>query len=242
MRGVSLASEKVGRPIRRRKHLWSVLSAYVVDAPLGIFLGRGYRPRRQLKHRCRLTLAQQRQQHGPPVRKFERIVMRGQLILVDLSKNGRPVVDRLRPPAEQAGRQARNLASEGQLRTGHYTHRQSGIIRGSEAACPCAKVTSHELIADLRGSRTYALEAKVAHLGNSLVGRPLTHETLARLRSSRITQNLTSPSQRVMVKSSIPIEPKLQKVPWPLSYVVSNQARFFLIYNVKTDEEPNHDR
>ena len=94
--------------------------------------------------------------------------MHSQLVLVDLSKNGRLVVDRLHLPPEQASRQASNLASEGQLRTRHYTHGQSGIIRGSEAACPGAEVTGHELIADLRGPRTYALEAKVAHLGKSL--------------------------------------------------------------------------
>jgi hypothetical protein len=43
---------------------------------------------------------------------------------------------------------------------------------GGAAACSCPEVTRHELIADLRRSRTYALETKVAHLGNSLVGRP----------------------------------------------------------------------
>ena len=67
MRGVSLAREKVGRPIRRPKQFWSELSAQVGDALLGIRLSRGHWPRRQLKHRCRLPLAQQRQQHGPPV-------------------------------------------------------------------------------------------------------------------------------------------------------------------------------
>src|ERR1700730_17870233 len=67
--------------------------AHVGDALLGICLGRARWPRRQLKHRCFLTLAQQRQQYSAPVRKFERIVMRGQLVLVDLAKDGRLVVD-----------------------------------------------------------------------------------------------------------------------------------------------------
>jgi len=97
---------------------------------------------------------------------------RGRLVVVDLSKDGRLVVDRLRPPPEQTGRHARNLASEGQFRTRHYTHRQSGIIRSGKAACSGAEVTCREPIADLRRSRTYALEAKVAHLGISLVGSP----------------------------------------------------------------------
>ncbi len=63
------------------------MSAHVGDALLGIRLGRGRWLRRQLKHCCRLTLAQERQQHGPPIRKFERIVMCGRLVLVDLSKD-----------------------------------------------------------------------------------------------------------------------------------------------------------
>ena len=76
------------------------LSAYVGDALLGMRLGRGRWLRRQLKHGCRLTLAQGRQQHGPPIRKFERIVMGGRLLLVDLSKDRRLVVDCLRIPPE----------------------------------------------------------------------------------------------------------------------------------------------
>ena len=67
--------------------------AHLGDALLGICLGRARWPRRQLKHCCRLTLAQERQQHGPPIWKFERIVMCGRLVLVDLSKDCRPVAD-----------------------------------------------------------------------------------------------------------------------------------------------------
>src|ERR1700733_2082572 len=80
------------------------MSAHVGDALLGIRLGRGRWLRRQLKHCCRLTLAQERQQHDPPIRKFERIVMCGRLVLVDLSKDCRPV-DGLRLPPQQASRQ-----------------------------------------------------------------------------------------------------------------------------------------
>jgi hypothetical protein len=36
-------------------------------------LGRGHRLRRKLKHGYLLTLAQERQQHSSPIRKFERI-------------------------------------------------------------------------------------------------------------------------------------------------------------------------
>ena len=35
------------------------------------------------------------------------------------------------------------------------TASQAGIVRGGEAACPSAEVTRHELVADLRGPRTF---------------------------------------------------------------------------------------
>ena len=167
--------KKVGRFLRQPTQVCPQLSAHIGDALLGVRLSRGRWLRRQLQHCCRLTLAQQCQQHGPPIRKFERIVMCGHFVLVDLSKDSRLVVDCvcLRFPPEQAGRQACNFTSESQLRSRHHTHRQFRIVRGGEAACPGAEITRHKLIADLRGPRTYALETKVTHLGNSLVGSPL---------------------------------------------------------------------
>jgi len=47
----------------------------------------GLRLRRKLQHGRRLTFAQQSQQHGAPVGKLERIVMRGQLLFVDLAED-----------------------------------------------------------------------------------------------------------------------------------------------------------
>jgi hypothetical protein len=119
--GSSLAREKIGRFLRRPTQVCPQLSAHVGDALLDICLGRGHWLRRQLQHCCRLTLAQDRQQHGPPIRKFERIVMCGQLVLVDLSKDCRLVVDCLRLPPDSASRQARNFPGEGQLRSWQHT-------------------------------------------------------------------------------------------------------------------------
>ena len=51
------------------------MSAHVRDALLGIRLGCGRWLRRQLKHRCLLTLAQVGQIYDLSVRKFERIVV-----------------------------------------------------------------------------------------------------------------------------------------------------------------------
>jgi hypothetical protein len=53
-----LRVKKVGRFIRRPKQVCPELSAHVGDALLGIRLSRGRWLRRQLKHRCLLTLAQ----------------------------------------------------------------------------------------------------------------------------------------------------------------------------------------
>jgi hypothetical protein len=44
---------------------------------LGICFCRDRLLRRQLKHRCRLTFTQDRQQLDPPIWEFERIVMCG---------------------------------------------------------------------------------------------------------------------------------------------------------------------
>jgi hypothetical protein len=62
--------------------------------------------RGQLKHRCRLTFTQDRQQLDPSIREFERIVMRGWLVLVDLPKDSRPVLGCL--PVERRGNYGRS--------------------------------------------------------------------------------------------------------------------------------------
>jgi len=79
-------------------------SADVGDANGGIFSRLWLR--RQLKNRSLLALAQQRQQHDPPIRKFQRVVMRRQPLLVDLSENRCLVVNHLAAPGQQAGRLA----------------------------------------------------------------------------------------------------------------------------------------
>src|SRR6202050_5826181 len=71
----------------------SRLSAHVSDALLGIHLSRGRWLRRWLQYCCGLIFVQVRQQHGAAIRKFERIVMDGGLVLVNLAKDGRLVVD-----------------------------------------------------------------------------------------------------------------------------------------------------
>ena len=188
--------EKIGRFRRRPTQVCPQPLAHVGDALLGIRLGRGSWPRRQLKHGCRLTLAQACQQHGAPVRKFERIVMCGQLVLVDLSKDCRLVVDCLRLPPEWASRQAGNLPGEGQFCSRHHAHRQAKIIRGGKAACSGAEVSGHELVADFAGRertlwrlkshicRTPSLEAPSAPLDISVFA-VLPHHTKSKVNTRR---------------------------------------------------------
>src|ERR1700678_2661813 len=54
-------------------------SADVTDPFLVALLFRGCRLRGKLQYGCRLALAQQCQQHDAPVRKLDRVVMRGHL-------------------------------------------------------------------------------------------------------------------------------------------------------------------
>src|SRR5580704_7161279 len=90
-------SKRGGRSSLKRKVR---VSADVTDAFLLARLVLVSRLGRQLQHGCLLALAQQRQQNAAPVREFNRIVMRGHLVLVHLAKDGRLVVDRLGLPAQ----------------------------------------------------------------------------------------------------------------------------------------------
>ena len=129
------------------------LSARVDDALLDICLGGNHWLRGQLKHCCRLALAQQRQQFDPPIRKLKGVMVCPHLVFVDLSKDCRPVVGRLFIPPEQATWQARNVLGEGQFRSGRHADRQFKFVGGGEPACPGAEVTCHELVANLRRPR-----------------------------------------------------------------------------------------
>src|SRR5580700_3253828 len=89
--------------------------------------------------------------------------MRGQLVLVDLTKDGGLVFDGLGLPPQKAGRQARDVAGKGQLRSGQHAYRQSRIVRGGEPSRSRPEVTRHKFITDFRRPRPYALKAKVTH-------------------------------------------------------------------------------
>src|ERR1700730_7381852 len=85
------------------------------------------------------------------------------LVLVDLAEDGGLVVDGLGLPAEQADRQARHVAGEGQLRSRQHTHCQAAVVGCGEPARSRAEVLRYQLVAHLRGPRPNALKAKVTH-------------------------------------------------------------------------------
>ena len=60
---------------------------------LGFDFGRGNWLRRELEHRCFLALEQVSQQHHSPVRKFQGIMMGSRVVLIDLPKDGRRVIE-----------------------------------------------------------------------------------------------------------------------------------------------------
>jgi len=62
-------------------------SDYVSEAPLGLSFNGGLWFRRQLQNRGLLTLTQCCQKRDPAIRKLQCIVMRRDLILVDLPKD-----------------------------------------------------------------------------------------------------------------------------------------------------------
>jgi len=87
-------------------------SAYVSNAPLGLSFNGGLWLRRQLQNRRLLALTQCRQERDPAIRKFQCIVMRRDLVFVDLPKDRCFVLDRPVVPRPQSGWQALNLVSK----------------------------------------------------------------------------------------------------------------------------------
>jgi hypothetical protein len=70
---------------------------------LGFDFGRGNWLRRELEHRCFLALEQVSEQHHSPVSKFQGIMMGSRVVLIDLPKDGRRVIeDQHFPPKQTA--------------------------------------------------------------------------------------------------------------------------------------------
>jgi hypothetical protein len=94
-----LKKEAASSMKRRKETLCN--STDVSNPFLGFYFSRGDGLRRKLEYRCFLTFKHVSQQHRLPVWKVQRIVMGSRVVLVDLPKDGRRVLEHLRHPAEQ---------------------------------------------------------------------------------------------------------------------------------------------
>jgi hypothetical protein len=103
---------------------------------LGLYIRRCNRLRRKLENRCYLALQQVSQQHHSPVGKFQRIMMRSRVVLVDLPKDGRRVIEDLRSPGKQAAWAALYRSGERKLRPRMDANRRICIFRCSKSARP----------------------------------------------------------------------------------------------------------
>jgi hypothetical protein len=93
---------------------------------------------RQLKHCGLLTFFQERQQHDPTIREFQRVVMGCPVVLIDLSKDCGLVVDNLLTPRPHPD--TPNFVCEGQLCAGQYANCNIDIFRRRKTTRPCPEV------------------------------------------------------------------------------------------------------
>ena len=114
---------------------------------LGFYFSRGDGLRRKLEHRCFLTFKQVGQQHDLALRKFQRIVMRSRVVLVDLPKDGCRVIEDTRFPTEQAVRPygfgKRKLCSR------KNANRCIAIFRRSKPDCARIEVLGSQFLASI---------------------------------------------------------------------------------------------
>jgi hypothetical protein len=96
--------------------IWCEQLDYVSHAPLGLSFNGSLWFCRQLQNGRLLALTQSCQERDPAIGKFQRIVMRRDLVFVDLPKDRRLMLDYFISPGYQARRQAFNLFSKRQLR------------------------------------------------------------------------------------------------------------------------------
>src|SRR4029079_6543917 len=120
--------------------------------------------RRELKHGRLLAIAQEGQQLNPPIGKFKRIVGCCRFCLVSLSEDCRFVVELFCLPPEETPRENGYLSGKCQFGPRRQTYCQLAIAERTKPACTGAEVTRYQLLSDHCGSRTYAFEAKIAHV------------------------------------------------------------------------------
>jgi hypothetical protein len=85
-------------------HFWCEQLGYVSHASLGMSFNGSLWFRRQLQNGCLLAFTQACQQHDTAIRKFQRIVMHRNFVLVDLPKDRGLMRDYFIAPRYQARR------------------------------------------------------------------------------------------------------------------------------------------
>jgi hypothetical protein len=104
---------------------------------------------RKLEHRCFLTLPQISQQDHLPIGKFQRIMMRSRVVLVDLPKDGRRVFDHSRLPRKQTASAAPYRSREGKFCSRKNANRRLGIFRRSKPDCAGIEVLGSQFLASI---------------------------------------------------------------------------------------------
>ena len=115
---------------------------------LGLRLGRGRRLHRKLEHRCFLTFKQVGQQYHLALRKFQRIVMRSRVVLVDLPKDRGGVIEGTRFPTEQAVRPTTYGFGKRKLCSRKNANRCIAIFRRSKPNCTGIEVPRFQFLAN----------------------------------------------------------------------------------------------
>jgi ubiquinone/menaquinone biosynthesis C-methylase UbiE len=179
-------------------------STYVSHALLGLRFNGTLWFRRQLQNRGLLTFAQAGQEHDLAIWKFQRVVMRRNLVFVDLPKDRRLVLDDAIMPRPQSNRQALNLVRKSQLSSGQNAYRDRCIFGCSEASRAGAKVARGQRVANFRRPRFDAVETVVAHHGPPVLGKPLSRQNFI-LFALRMQQPNEDPSLNWRVILSIVI-------------------------------------
>jgi hypothetical protein len=105
---------------------------------------------RQLQNRGLLAPTQSCQERDPAIGKFQRIVMRRDLVFVDLPKDRRLMLDYFIAPGYQARRQAFNLFSKRQLRPRKDADCYVHVFGCCEPSRARTKIVRGELIANFR--------------------------------------------------------------------------------------------
>jgi hypothetical protein len=159
LQGESLVSHSVGlsrhptlaQKLRRSRPYDAKMTPQSTDVR-NPFLGFGFsrcdRLRRKLEHSCFPTFQHVGQQHHLPIGKFQRIVMRSRVVLIDLPKDGRGVLEYVcaeQPPASVAPYRS----CKRKLCCRKNANRCVDLFRGSKAACAGIEELGSQFVTDL---------------------------------------------------------------------------------------------